>query len=70
MRRIVRIQQRKRQTWLALPASGIEEVGHVCNSTAVICKERGETQGAWRGRASAPGAGWREADARRPHGVD
>ena len=28
MRRIARTQQRKRQTWLALPASGIEEVGH------------------------------------------
>ncbi len=28
MRRIARVQQRKRQTWLALPASGIEEVGH------------------------------------------
>lgn len=27
MRRIARIQQRKRQTWLDLPASGIEEVG-------------------------------------------
>jgi hypothetical protein len=28
MRRIARTQQRKRQTWLALPASGIEEVGY------------------------------------------
>jgi hypothetical protein len=28
MRRIVRIQQRTRQIWLDLPASGIEEVGH------------------------------------------
>ena len=28
MRRINRPQQRKRQTWLALPASRIEEVGH------------------------------------------
>lgn len=40
MRRIARTQQRKRQTWLALPASGIEEVGHGCNSTAAICEER------------------------------
>ena len=28
MRRIARTQKRKRQTWLALPASGVEEVGH------------------------------------------
>lgn len=35
MRRIARIQQRKRQTWLALPASGIEEVGHGQGTKAV-----------------------------------
>ena len=35
MRRIARTQQRKRQTWLALPASGIEEVGHGLGRTEV-----------------------------------
>ena len=36
MKRIARIQQRKRQTWLALPASGIEEVEHGQNSTGTV----------------------------------
>ena len=43
MKRIARIQQRKRQTWLALPASRIEEVGHGSvteRSLSQSCQER------------------------------
>lgn len=36
MRRITRIQQRKRQTWLDLPAIGIEEVGHGSNTERAL----------------------------------
>lgn len=44
MRRIARTQQRKRQTWLALPASGIEEVGHGCRAERTISKDCGEAK--------------------------
>ena len=44
MRRIARIQQRKRQAWLALPASGIEEVGHGCRTERPIGQDRGEEE--------------------------
>lgn len=45
MRRIARIQQRKRQTWLALSASGIEEVGLAAEQkerTAKLAEKRQE----------------------------
>ena len=47
MKRIARIQQRKRQTWLALPASGIEEVGHGQNGAEAsdVCREGIAAQG-------------------------
>ena len=45
MRRIARTQQRKRQTWLALPASGIEEVGHGQDYAGTLGKNRQEARG-------------------------
>lgn len=54
MRRIARFQQRKRQTWLALPASGIEEVGHGCSAERTIGKGCGETKDSRRGRIATP----------------
>lgn len=47
MRRI-RIQQRKRQTWLALPASGITEACHGSSSERPVSKDRGEAKEPWR----------------------
>jgi hypothetical protein len=42
MRRIARVQQRKRQAWLALPASGIDEVSHGSRAERTIGKDCGE----------------------------
>lgn len=44
MRRIARIQQRKRQTWLALPTSRIEEVGHGQGQRGTFRESRGEEE--------------------------
>jgi hypothetical protein len=49
-----RAQQRSKQTWLDLPASGIDEVDHGHESTGAISKKHGETKGARRGRIAAP----------------
>lgn len=60
MRRIARNQQRKRQTWLALPASGIEELGHGQISTGTISQSSAEAPGGRREGIAAQGqAGYR-----------
>ena len=48
MRRIARTQQRKRQTWPALPASGIEEVGHGQDCAGTLGKNCQEARGTCR----------------------
>lgn len=53
MRRIARVQQRKRQSWLALPASGIEEVSHGSPTERSIGKDCGEAKDSRRGRNPA-----------------
>lgn len=47
MRRF-RIQQRKRQTWLDLPASGIEEVGHGQEQRTITEGQANKGEGATR----------------------
>ena len=56
MRRIARIQQRKRQTWLALPASGIEEVLHGENIAGALGKSCQEARGECRRGTEAQGS--------------
>lgn len=55
MRRITRIQKRKRQTWLALPASGIEELGHGQIITGTVGQGSAEASGGRREGIAAQG---------------
>jgi len=66
MRRVSSPQQRKRQTWLALLASGIEEVGHDQVSTGTLGQSCVEAAGSRRERIAAPGQAWY----RTSHGAD
>lgn len=55
MRCIARTQQRKRQTWLALPVSGIEEVGHGKDCSGTIGQGCAEAPGGRREGIAAQG---------------
>ena len=70
MRRIARIQQRKRQTWLALPASGIEEVGHGCRTERSNGQACREAAGTGRAGIAAHSPVRHQADARRVDALD
>ena len=50
-----RVQQRKRQTWLTLPASGIEELDHGQEWTRAIGEGRREMDSVRREGIAAPG---------------
>lgn len=49
-----RPQQRKRQTWSTIPASGIEEVGHGQDWKRAICENRREADRVRREGVAAP----------------
>ena len=61
MRRINRPQQRKRQTWLALLASGIEEVERGQNSTGTVGQGCSEAAGSRREGIATQGKAWDRA---------
>jgi hypothetical protein len=68
--RCFRTQQRKRQTWLALPASGIEEVVHGQNWKRAISEGRREADRVRREGTAASVPAWNAAEAGRAYDLE
>lgn len=66
MKRIARIQQRKRQTWLDLPSSGIEEIDHGQNGIGAVGQGCAEASSIRREGIASQG----QAGNRAGHGAD
>jgi len=68
-RRLAREPKHRRQTWLDLPAHGIEEAGHGRNSESSFSEDCDEKEKPRRGRASNACDGWHPPSAGRFDGM-